>query len=161
MWLTIFWIKYAFSFAMPSCKWGKVACYVCCVNPTNLVLWFEALHAIWYHVCLFLITRPLVHHKNKSNSLELDCEKIFHIKLYGQTLTTKYKGLTMKVETKYVLTNWFSDYQFWFNQSTRSLMMRITDTIMLFLQFIMYRHPLLILQKWDLGSCVGTMPVKN
>ena len=85
------------------------------VNPTNLVLWSEALLVIWYdiclfyHVCLFLITRPLVHHKNKSNSLETRLRKDISIKPYSQTLTAKYKGLTVKVETKYLLTNWFSE----------------------------------------------------
>ena len=32
-------------------------------------------------------------------------QKIFHIKRYGQTLTAKYKGLAVNVETKYLLTN--------------------------------------------------------
>ena len=98
-------IEYAFSeFAVPSYKWGKVACLQCksykfgplgCGTTCNLIP----------HVCLFLITRPLVHHKNKSNGLgirlwqdlwfiiktkvivwELNCDKIFHIKLYSQIL---------------------------------------------------------------------------
>ena len=55
------------------------------------------------HVCLFLITRPLVHHKTKINSLETSFWKDnSHQILYGQTLTVKYKGLTVKVKTKYL-----------------------------------------------------------
>ena len=62
-----------------------------------------------------LITRPPIYHKNKSNSLETRLSKDISLELYGQTLLEKYKGLTMKVETKYLLTNWFSDYHFCFH----------------------------------------------
>ena len=64
---------------MPSCKWGKVAC--ACLQCKSykfgpLLPSGAGLRHYFYlqsgttHVCLFLITRPLVHHKNKSNSLE-------------------------------------------------------------------------------------------
>ena len=91
---------YAFSeFVTPSCKWGKVACLQCKSYkfgplPSDLRHYFYLQSGI-IHVCLFLITRPLAHHKNKSDS---SCEKIFDMKLYGQTLTAKYKSLTMNGE---------------------------------------------------------------
>ena len=89
--------------------------HVCSVNLTTVgpLVWIGTCNLI-PHVCLFLFTRPLVHHKSKSTK-KLGCEKMFHMKLYGQTLTAKYKGLTVKVKTKYVLTDWFSDHHFWFN----------------------------------------------
>ena len=115
--------KNAFSeFATPSCK-----SYVCSVNPTNLALWFEALLAIWYHIFMcFLLLDLWYTIKTKVVVWKLGCEKIFHIKRYGQALTAKYKGLTVKVETKHLLKNWFPDYRFCFYQSNRSMVMRTT-----------------------------------
>ena len=46
--------------------------------------------------------------KTKVIVQKLDCEKIFQIELNDQTLTGKYKGLTVEAEMKYLLTNWFS-----------------------------------------------------
>ena len=67
---TKFKLKYAFSeFVTPSCKWGKVACLQCKSYKFGPLVWGTTCNLI-PHVCLFLITRPLVHHKNKSNSLE-------------------------------------------------------------------------------------------
>ena len=87
--------------------------YVCSVNPTNLVLWFEALTcSLMTHVCLFLITRFWLINNTKVMVYKLGCDKIFHIRFDGQTLTAKDKGLTEKVGTKYLLTNWFPDYHF-------------------------------------------------
>ena len=101
--------------------------YVCSVNPTNLALWFEALLAIWYHIFMcFLLLDLWYTIKTKVVVWKLGCEKIFHIKLYGQALTAKYKGLTVKVETKHLLKNWFPDYRFCFYQSNRSMVMRTT-----------------------------------
>ena len=54
--------------------------------------------------------------KTKLTVQKLGWEKIFHIELDGQTLImAKYKGLTVKVETKYLLTSWFSGYHFCFH----------------------------------------------
>ena len=39
----------------------------------------------------------------------------FRNEFYGQALTGKYKDLTVKVEMKYRLTSWFSDYHFCFH----------------------------------------------
>ena len=61
---------------MPSCKLGKVTCLQCKSYKFGPLLPSGSLRHYFYlqsgtaHVCLFLITRPLVHHKNKSNSLE-------------------------------------------------------------------------------------------
>ena len=58
---------------------------------------------------------PITRTKAKVVVWKLDCEKIFHIELDGQTVTAKYKALTVKVETKYLPANWFSGYHFCFH----------------------------------------------
>ena len=102
-------IQYAFSeFAKSSYKWGRVVRLHCIPFKFCRMVWGTTWNLI-SHVYVFLITNPRVHHKNKSNSLESTLWK--HIsQFYGQTLTAKCKGLTLKIETKYLLRNWFSDY---------------------------------------------------
>ena len=61
---------YAFSeFATPSCKWGKVVRLQCKSYKFGPLVWGTTCSLI-SHVFLFLITSLMVHHKNKSNSLE-------------------------------------------------------------------------------------------
>ena len=63
-------LEYAFSeFATPSCKWDKVTCLQCKSYKVGPLVWGTTCN-VMAHVCLFVITRPLVHHKNKSNRLE-------------------------------------------------------------------------------------------
>ena len=93
-------------------SWAKS--YVCCVNPTYSALWFEAPVTIWYHIHDITDMNFWFIMKIKVIIYKLGWENIFRIKLYSQTLTAKYNGLTVKFETKYLLTNWFSDYQFCF-----------------------------------------------
>ena len=78
-------------------QWGKVA-YLQCKFYKFGPLVLGTTCNLMPHVCLFLITRPLGHQKTKVIIQKLGCKKIFHIKPFGQTLTAKYKGLTMKVK---------------------------------------------------------------
>ena len=87
--------------------------HVCSVNPTNLVLWFETLLAMWYHmfVC-FSYHIPLVHHKNKSHSLESRLWKDistsnFTVKLLQQNIRVWPWGSTQNVSWQI---DWFPDY---------------------------------------------------
>ena len=80
--------EYAFSeFTTQSCVSKS---YVCCVSPKNLAHWLETRIAIWYHnsMCFLLLDFWFII-KTKVIVQKLDCEKIFHIKLYGQTLNGK------------------------------------------------------------------------
>ena len=62
--------KYAFSeFAKPCCKWGKVVRLLCKSYKFGPLVWGTSCNLI-SQVYVFLFTRPLVHHKNKSNSLD-------------------------------------------------------------------------------------------
>ena len=66
-----FSLQYAFlEFTTPSCKWGKVVCLQCKSYKFGPLVWWDFMYNLISHVCVFLITRPLVHHKNNSNSLE-------------------------------------------------------------------------------------------
>ena len=62
--------------------------FVCSVSLTNLALWFEAQLTIWYHMFMFFSLLDLcLIIKAKVIVWKLGCKKIFHIKLYDQTLT--------------------------------------------------------------------------
>ena len=92
--------------------------HVCSVNPTNLVLCFEALLAIWCHmfVCFLLLDLWFII-KTKVIVQKLGCEKIFHVKLYGQTLTAKYKG-NQKSGDENNINTWHQEPRFIPNQKT-------------------------------------------
>ena len=77
---------------------GEKSC-ICSENLTNLVLWFEAPLAIWYDLFMcFLLLGLWFIIKTKVIVQKLGCEKIFYIKLDGQTtLTAKYKGFDCEV----------------------------------------------------------------
>ena len=65
-------IEYTFSeFLTPSCMRAKVVWWLQCKSYKfgPLIMWGTTCNLI-LHVCLFLITRPLIHHKNKINSPE-------------------------------------------------------------------------------------------
>ena len=65
-------IEYTFSeFLTPSCMRAKVVWWLQCKSYKfgPLIMWGTTCNLI-SHVCLFLITRPLIHHKNKINSPE-------------------------------------------------------------------------------------------
>ena len=105
--------EYAFlEFVTPSCKWGKVVCLqnVCKFYKFGPLVWDTTCNLI-SHVCLFLITRPLVHHKNKINSLETRLWKDTF--LYGKTLTAKFKGLTVKVGFQTNIFYFFNQPEVW------------------------------------------------
>ena len=74
------------------------------VNPTNLILWWGTTCNLISHVCLFLITRPLGHHKI-SNSLQTRLWKdISHQTLWSQSYR-KIKGFDCE------FVSWQIDFQ--------------------------------------------------
>ena len=54
----------------PSWKWGKAVSLQCKSYKFGLLVWLGNAYFLISHVYLFLITIPLIYHKNKSNSLE-------------------------------------------------------------------------------------------
>ena len=107
--------QYAFSeFATPSCKWGKVVRLQCKSYKFGPLVWGTTCSLI-SHVFLFLITSLMVHHKNKSNSLETRLWKDISHQTLRPNSYCKIYGLTVKVETKYLLTNFWFGYHFWFH----------------------------------------------
>ena len=91
--------------------------HVCSVNPINLVLYplvsgaSSTCNLVPHMFVCFSLLDPWFIIKTKV-IVQIGWEKIFHMKLYDQTPTVKYKSLTVKVKTKYILTNWFSDHHF-------------------------------------------------
>ena len=49
---------------------GKVVCLQCKSYKFGPLVWWDTTCNFISHVCVFLITRPLVHHKNNINSVE-------------------------------------------------------------------------------------------
>ena len=114
-------LKYVFlEFAMPSCKWGKVTCLQCKSYKFGPMVWDTTCIVIphvsltlWYHmfVC-FSYHIPLVHHKNKSHSLESRLWKDistsnFTVKLLQQNIRVWPWGSTQNVSWQI---DWFPDY---------------------------------------------------